>query len=80
MWTPTTRKQHSRPAARYQTDLTDAEWKLIEAHIPEAGKTGRRRMTSWRPADRNSFPYPNTMWCSLYTRRSPGSRSRTISQ
>ena len=30
MWTPTTREQHSRKALRYQTDLTDAEWVVIE--------------------------------------------------
>jgi hypothetical protein len=26
MWTPTTRKQHSRRTNRYQSDLTDEEW------------------------------------------------------
>ncbi len=31
MWTPTTRQQHSRPVTRYQTDLTDAEWRVISA-------------------------------------------------
>jgi hypothetical protein len=30
MWTPTTRRQHSREGLRYETDLTDAEWALIE--------------------------------------------------
>lgn len=43
MWTPTTREQHSRPTARYQTDLTDAEWRLIESRLPPARKTGRPR-------------------------------------
>ena len=43
MWTPTTREQHSRPAARYQTDLTDAKWRLIEQRLPPARKTGRPR-------------------------------------
>lgn len=41
MWTPTTREQHSRPAARCQTDLTEAEWRLIEPRLPPARKTGR---------------------------------------
>ena len=27
---PTTRKQHSRRACRYQTDVTDEEWHLID--------------------------------------------------
>ena len=45
MWTPTTREQHSRKALRYQTDLTDAEWVVIEPHLPPAHSTGRPR--SW---------------------------------
>ena len=45
MWTPTTREQHSRKALRYQTDLTDAEWVVIEPHLPPAHGTGRPR--SW---------------------------------
>ena len=36
MWTPTTRQQHSRPVTRYQTDLTDAEWRVIAPHAAEA--------------------------------------------
>ena len=48
MWTPATRKQHNRPAARYQTDLTDAEWRLIAPHLPVARKTGRPRSWSMR--------------------------------
>jgi len=43
MWTPTTRRQHSRVTRRYQTDLTDAEWLLIEPHLPAAKPTGRPR-------------------------------------
>jgi hypothetical protein len=27
MWTPTTRKKHNRKANRYQTDVTDEEWR-----------------------------------------------------
>lgn len=43
MWTPTTREQHNRKAARYQSDLTDEEWRVIEPHLPEARTTGRPR-------------------------------------
>ena len=43
MWTPTTRQQHSRTVSRYQTDLTDAEWRLISPHLPEPCATGRPR-------------------------------------
>ena len=43
MWTPTTREQRSRKALRYQTDLTDAEWAVIEPLLPPACSTGRPR-------------------------------------
>ena len=45
MWTPTTREQHNRKSLRYQTDLTDAEWTVIEPYLPPAHSTGRPR--SW---------------------------------
>jgi len=41
MWTPTTRKQHICKTNRYQTDLTDEEWRVIEPHLPTAKSTGR---------------------------------------
>ena len=43
MWTPTTRRQHSRAGLRYETDLTDAEWALIEPHMPPPCGCGRPR-------------------------------------
>jgi len=43
MWTPTTRKQHIRKTNRYQTDMTDEEWRVIEPHLPAASSTGRPR-------------------------------------
>jgi transposase len=43
MWTPTTRQQHSRTVTRYQTDLTDAEWRVIAPHVPKPCATGRPR-------------------------------------
>ena len=43
MWTPTTRQQHSRIVTRYQTDLTDAEWRVIAPHLPKPNATGRPR-------------------------------------
>ena len=42
MWTPATRVQHTRVSKRYQTDLSDAEWLLIAAFLPEASSTRRR--------------------------------------
>ena len=43
MWTPATRRQHSREGLRYETDLTDAEWALIEPHMPKPRIRGRPR-------------------------------------
>ena len=43
MWTPITRRQHSREHQRYGSDLTDAEWAIIAPLLPPAGKTGRPR-------------------------------------
>ena len=43
MWTPTTRKKHNRKANRYQTDVTDKEWRVIEPYLPAANSTGRPR-------------------------------------
>ena len=48
MWTPTTREQHNRKAQRYQTDLTDAEWAVIEPYLPPARSTGRPRLWPMR--------------------------------
>src|SRR6476469_8670055 len=43
MWTPTTRQQHSRIVTRYQTDLTDEEWRVIAPHLPKPCASGRPR-------------------------------------
>ncbi len=43
MWTPTTRRRHSRAHLRYASDLTDAEWALLEPHLPPPRTTGRPR-------------------------------------
>ncbi len=43
MWIPTTRKKHNRKANRYQTDLTDEEWRVIEPQLPAANSTERPR-------------------------------------
>ena len=41
MWTPATRRQHSRAGLRYETDLTDAEWAVIAPLMPEPAACGR---------------------------------------
>ena len=43
MWTPATRKNYSRTGLRYQSDVTDEEWRVIEPHLPPAKGTGRPR-------------------------------------
>src|SRR5215207_2325138 len=45
MWTPTTRRHYSREGLRYLTDLTDAEWALIEPLLPEP--LGQGRPPAW---------------------------------
>ena len=48
MWTPATREQHSRSDLRYSTDLTDAEWAVLEPLLPSANPLGRPRLWSLR--------------------------------
>ena len=43
MWTPTTRRHHSRTGLRYASDLTDAEWALLEPLLPPPCDQGRPR-------------------------------------
>lgn len=43
MWVPAIHAQHKRVSKRCQTDLSDAEWALVEAYLPEARATGARR-------------------------------------
>ena len=43
MWNPTTRAQHSRAGLRYGSDLTDAEWAILEPFLPPPCRRGRKR-------------------------------------
>ena len=43
MWTPEHRRAAERRGLRYPSDLTDAEWALIEPMIPPARRGGRPR-------------------------------------
>lgn len=47
-WTETTREQYRREGLRYASDVTDAEWALIEPHLPPPAKRGRPRETELR--------------------------------
>jgi len=48
MWTEAARKRHAPRKERYPSDLTDAEWALIEPMIPAAQRGGRPRKTDMR--------------------------------
>ena len=43
MWTAEQRQAHARDGLRYPSDLTDAEWALVEPLIPPAKRGGRQR-------------------------------------
>ena len=48
MWTEITRRKYEREGQRYASDLTDAEWALIEPHMPAVKPLGRPRETELR--------------------------------
>ena len=48
MWTPDHRRAAARHGPRYPSDLTDAEWALVEPLIPPAKRGGRRRSVNLR--------------------------------
>src|SRR5215217_6513242 len=47
-WTASARRQYARPAARYATDLTDAEFALVAPHLPAPSRVGRPREVDLR--------------------------------
>ena len=48
MWTVEQRQAHERAGLRYPSDLTDAEWALVEPFIPPAKRGGRKRTVDVR--------------------------------
>ncbi len=48
MWTPETRARHERRDLRYPSDLRDAEWEILEPHLPKPAGVGRPRTHSVR--------------------------------
>ena len=48
MWKPEHRRAAARHGLRYPSDLTDAEWVLVEPMIPPAKRGGRRREVNVR--------------------------------
>ncbi|TYB86097.1 IS5 family transposase [Oceaniovalibus sp. ACAM 378] len=47
-WTELTRRQHVRAGGKYASDLTDAEWAVIQPLMPARKTTGRPRTTRLR--------------------------------
>ncbi len=41
MWTETTRAQHKRDELRFASDLSDAEWAVLQPLLPPASAVGR---------------------------------------
>ena len=48
MWTPEHRRVHARKGLRYPSDLTDAEWALVEPLLPPARRGGPPRAVNMR--------------------------------
>ncbi len=47
-WNETTREQYRRGMERFETDVMDAEWAVIEPLLPPPARLGRRRSTDLR--------------------------------
>ena len=47
-WTDITRRQYVPPKGRYASDLSDAEWALLEPMLPPARRLGRPRAVDLR--------------------------------
>jgi transposase len=48
MWTTENRGRYDRSRLRYPSDVTDAEWELIEPLIPSAKRGGNKRTVDLR--------------------------------
>jgi transposase len=47
-WTDITRPKYQRNGLRYTSDTADAEWAVIEPHLPPPARSGRTRTTKLR--------------------------------
>ena len=74
MWTIENRARYDRSRLRYPSDLTDAEWALIELHIPPAKPGGNKRTVNLREIA-NGLMYI----CGAGTARSTASITRSMS-
>jgi putative transposase len=62
VWTETTRRHYRRDGLRFASDVTDAEWALLEPRMPKAAGVGRPRTTDLR-AVVNGILYILTTGC-----------------
>jgi transposase len=60
MWSVEQRRAYERDGLRYPSDLTDAEWALVEPLIPPAKRGGRRRTVDVREVLNGIFYVPTT--------------------
>lgn len=63
MWTNENRGRYDRSKLRYPSDLTDAEWALIEPLIPAARRGGNKRTVDVREVV-NGLMYVLSTGCS----------------
>jgi len=75
MWTAENRKRYDRSKQRYPSDLTDAEWALVEPMIPPAKRGGRKRTADMREVLNGIFYVLSTgcQWNALPTDLPPKS-------
>lgn len=62
MWTVENRGEYERKGLRYPSDLTDAEWALVEPLIPPAKRGGRKRSVDVREVLNGIFYVLSTGW------------------
>ena len=75
MWKPEHRRAAERRGLRYPSDLSDAEWALVEPMIPPAKRGGRRRTVDVREVLNGIFYVLSTgcQWNALPTDLPPKS-------
>jgi hypothetical protein len=61
MWTPEHRQAACRKGLRYDSNLTDAEWALVEPLIPPSKRGGRKRDVNVREITTQSPILPSEL-------------------
>src|SRR5690348_4042039 len=62
MWTEITREQYRREGLRYASDVTDAEWAMVEPFIPAVKRLGRPRKVDLRGVVEGLLYILRTAW------------------